>query len=119
MVLLPTADKQQVPLVPPWHFFSLDPAQRSTSHSPQRHSQAQACLSLRASPPLLLQLFAPGLTPGPNGENNYPINEAWIYDPWSAAGQRFKRTGAYSRQARAYHATGLLTGRGDILITGR
>jgi hypothetical protein len=53
----------------------------------------------------------------PNG-NNVPVNEPWIYDPEGPVGFRFKRTGVYTRFARLYHATALLTSAGDVIVAG-
>jgi hypothetical protein len=45
-----------------------------------------------------------------------PCRLARIYKPSAPAGTRFVRTGARTRLARLYHATSLLTARGDILV---
>jgi hypothetical protein len=50
--------------------------------------------------------------------NNVPVNEPWIYDPEAPAGQRFRRTGAYTNIARFYHGTAVMTSYGDILLGG-
>jgi hypothetical protein len=41
-----------------------------------------------------------------------------IYDPEAPAGQRYRRTGAFSRIARFYHGAHLMTSDGDILCGG-
>lgn len=49
---------------------------------------------------------------------NQPHNEPWIYRPNAPAGQRYLKTGVFTRIARLYHATSLLTSAGDIIIGG-
>jgi len=52
-----------------------------------------------------------------NGGNE-PHNEAWLYSPDKAKGQRFTKTGALTRIARLYHATSIITSNGDIFVGG-
>jgi hypothetical protein len=61
---------------------------------------------------LYLHIFAQQNT------NNVPINEPWIYDPVAPAGQRYRRTGAYTNIPRFYHACAVMTSYGDILLGG-
>lgn len=49
---------------------------------------------------------------------NVPSNEPWIYDPYAPAGQRYRRTGAYTNIARVYHGSHVMTSYGDILVGG-
>lgn len=50
--------------------------------------------------------------------NNVPVNEPWIYDPQAPAGQRYRRTGAYTRIGRFYHSSAVMTSYGDVLVGG-
>lgn len=49
---------------------------------------------------------------------NEPVNEPWLYDPNAPAGSRYRRTGAFTRIARMYHSSHLLTSYGDVLCSG-